>query len=83
MYMDKKINIFEVCYTYNLFTRGTEFVQKLKITKINIFWNQVLYSWTKMCNVTSPATFEDILSVNIWDNKDIKIATKPIFYKYR
>lgn len=54
----------------------------MKITKNNIFWDQVLVSWTKICNAISPSTFEDILSVNIWNNKDIKIANKPIFYKH-
>ena len=44
-------------------------------------WNEVLDSWIKMCNLTYPTTFEDILSVNIWDNKNIKIANKTIFYK--
>ena len=29
----------------------------------------------------SPSSFEDISSVNIWNNKDIKIANKTIFYK--
>ena len=36
-----------------------------------------------MCNLTYPTTFEDILSVNIWDNKNIRIANKTILYKRR
>lgn len=76
-------SIFEIYYTNvdNLITRGIEFVRKLKTNKPNKFWNEVLDSWVKVNNLICPTTFEDILSVNIWDNKDIKIANKTIFYK--
>ena len=76
-------NIFEFYYTKidNLINRGKEFARRLITDKTNIFWNEVLDSWIKMCNLTYPTTFEDILSVNIWDNKNVKIANKTIFYK--
>ena len=37
--------------------------------------------WIKFCNLNNPNTLEDILSVNIWDIKDIKVATTIISYK--
>ena len=77
-------NIYEFYYTKidNLINRGKEFARRLITDKTYIFWNEVLDSWIKMCNLTYPTTFEDILSVNIWDNKNMKIANKTIFYKH-
>lgn len=76
-------NIFEKTYTEvsNLITRGTEYLKQIIKNKNNQFWNDVLSSWIKFCDLGSPSSFEDILSVNIWNNKDIKIANKTIFYK--
>lgn len=75
--------IFEKTYTQvsNLITRGTEYLKQIMKNKNNQFWNDVLSSWIKFCDLDSPTSFEDILSVNIWNNKDIKIANKTIFYK--
>ena len=64
--MDKEINIY---------------LKQIIKNKNNRFWNDVLSSWIKFSDLGSPSTFEDILSVNIWNNKDIKIADKTIFYK--
>lgn len=78
------IKIFESNYTKinNLITRGTTFVENLTQNKTNKFWNDTLNAWVKMCSLTKPKVQEDLLSTNIWNNKDIKIANRPIFYRH-
>lgn len=76
-------NIFQIYYTQisELITRGVEYMRRMKTNKNNQFWNDVLDSWIKLCNLNNPNTLEDISSVNIWDSKDIKVANTTIFYK--
>ena len=51
------------------------------INNNNPFWNDVLESWIQICEKTEPLTFDDILMTNLWDNRKLKIANRPIFYK--
>lgn len=39
-------------------------------------------AWVKLCNLSKPITFTDILSENLWNNNDIKIENRPIFYRH-
>ena len=52
-------NIFEKTYTEvsNLITRGTEYVKQIIKNKNNQFWNDVLSSWIKFCDLGSPSSF--------------------------
>lgn len=64
-----------------LLKRGTEFANSLIATNTNAFWNDVLESWTKLNDQIKIKTTEDILSVNIWDNKEIRINNVSVFYR--
>lgn len=75
--------IFETKYskTETLVNRGTEFIHSVKANKTNRFWNDVLESWATLQYKMKPLHNSDILGTNIWDNKNIRIDNKPIFYQ--
>ena len=54
---------------------GLEFTKRLIRNKNNIFWYDVLESWKEICNKQNETKSEEIGSINIWNNKDITIAT--------
>ncbi len=56
-----------------------EGLTKLK-TKFNLFWQDVITAWCSF-HATDHATPENIMAQPIWLNKNIKIDSKPIFYK--
>ena len=75
--------IFELVYTKinNLLYRGMEFINELKMNRNNLFWNHVLEAWMQLYNSSKPQYSTDILSINLWDNADIIIGNKAVFYR--
>ena len=76
--------IFETKYSKveDLINRGLDFARFLKTNKNNKFWNNVLEAWLVVCEKQIPTKFEDILSTNLWNNKELKINNKAIFYRH-
>ena len=76
--------IFEIKYSKveDLINRGLDFARFLKTNKNNKFWNNVLEAWLVVCEKQIPTKFEDILSTNLWNNKELKINNKVIFYRH-
>ena len=75
--------IFELVYTKinNLFYRGMEFINELSMNRNNLFWNHVLEAWMQLYNSSKPQYSTDILSIYLWDNADIIIGNKTVFYR--
>ena len=76
--------MFETKYSKveDLINRGLDFARFLKTSKSNKFWNNVLEAWLVVCEKQIPTKFEDILSTNSWNNKELKINNKVIFYRH-
>ena len=47
----------------------------------NKFWTDVLQIWSIYILKLFPETYSDLMGINIWDNKEIKIADNPVYYK--
>ena len=75
--------IFELVYTKinNLLYRCMEFINELKMNRNNLFWNHVLEASMQLYNSSKPQYSTDILSINLWDNADIIIGNKAVFYR--
>lgn len=64
----------------NLFKLGSEYIKKLTEIIKNNFWRDVFNAFYDYCNYFSPKSANDILSTEIWYNKDIKVKNHTIFY---
>lgn len=75
--------LFETKYVNvkDLIKRGTEFLQELKTNQNNKFWNDVLESWIRISDSLTPTKFEDIMLTNLWNNKELKINNRTIYYQ--
>lgn len=76
-------SLFENTYTNvnNLINRGSTFAEETKRNCQNKFWVDVLSAWNTYCSVITPQIADDIIGINLWDNKNLKINDKTVFYK--
>ena len=74
-------SLFKNIYTNvnNLINRGSAFAQETKRNCQNKFWVDVLTAWNTYCSVVTPQIADNIIGINLWDNKSLKINDKPIF----
>ena len=61
--------------------RGSTSAEETKRNCQNKFWVDVLSAWNTYCSVITPQIADDIIGINLWDNKNLKINDKPVFYK--
>lgn len=62
---------------------GDTFVLECLHKENNAFWKDVLYFWS--CHIKTidnhPTINNNILNLPVWNNSNIKVANKTIFYK--
>lgn len=75
--------LFESIYTEvnMLIKRGITYIEKLKMNSTNNFWRDVFDAWHKLILNIKPNTVADMLGINIWDNRNIKINNTTVFYR--
>ena len=75
--------LFENAYTSvkSLVTRGVNYIEHIKNMCQNKFWTDVLQIWSIYILKLFPETYSDLMDINIWDNKKIKIADNQVYYK--
>ena len=76
-------SLFENTYTNvnSVINRGSTFAEETKRNCQNKFWVDVLSAWNTYCSVITLQIADDIIGINLWDNKNLKINDKPVFYK--
>ena len=47
----------------------------------NPFWKEIFEAWTEMLNKLKPKNEEEFLTDSLWNNGNIKIGSRSVFYK--
>lgn len=75
--------LFEHMYTNveMMINRGETYIEDIKKDCKNKFWIDVLSAWKNYCSVISPENVDDVMGINLWNNKNIKINNETVFLK--
>ena len=65
----------------DLINLGTEFIKKEKEKVNNMFWKDVLEAMYNYQKVNKPSKNDYFLTLPIFQNEDVLIGNKPVFFK--
>ena len=65
----------------HILNKGDTYIEELKNNSSNKFWYDVFDAWIKFIPFLKPKTKEDVMSISIWENSNIKINGMPVFYQ--
>ena len=70
------------CHAFkNIYKFGTDYIKTQMRQDINPFWKDVLYSYYILSSKINPFNDNQVSSVNLWYNPDIKVGGTSVCYK--
>ena len=61
---------------------GSQFITERKMHNIdNNFWKDILTTFKTFIDLVKPTNFNELMSIRLWGNKNIKVGGTSVFYK--
>ena len=66
---------------YDCIKVGSQYLTERQVRNINVFWRDDLSTYKSFIDMVKPKNINEIMSIPLWCNKNIKVGGNTVFYK--